>query len=250
MSLILEALRRSEEERRRRSLPALAPAPRRRPRRMLPVLGASVALAAILAGAFFWTRLTPPPTPATAPPHEAPSPPSPSPESSEPAIGHRTVAAARASPPPREETAPRESEPAELLRESPMILAPATADPLADPNLDPLARERLAEMLAPRTETSAPSPTGPPSDEAPPAPAPAETPSYEELAFALRREMPSFRVSMIVAASDPAARFVLSEGQRRREGEELAPGIRIVEIGAEGLLLEFRGQRFRWRQTR
>ncbi|MDW8480037.1 MAG: general secretion pathway protein GspB [Xanthomonadales bacterium] len=101
----------------------------------------------------------------------------------------------------------------------------------------------------------APPPAATPGTAEPEPPTPGATattvaegpPWLEELPYALRRQLPPLRVSMVVAAADPAARFVLAQGERRREGEELAPGVRVVEIGGEALLLEFRGQRFRWR---
>lgn len=269
MSLILEALRRSEEERRRHAQPLLAPAPLRRRRRGR--LRALIALAVLLvvgalAGGVAWLD-------------SARSPEAPLPVATAPslAIGHeRRDATGRAEAtavPSRANAAPpnvhpagsqsapqRESEPYELLREGPLITAPESPDPLADPRLDPAVRARLAEIFAragdhppPQGLTAVPGPAPKETVHEIPSPAPAMPPtlpaeaSFEELPYSLRRELPTFRVSMIVAASEPHARFVLVEGVRRRAGEEIAPGVRIVEIDSEGLLLEFRGQRFRWR---
>lgn len=256
MSLILEALRRSEDERRRRSLPALLapPARRRRKRRLAWTLAAALAASAVALFVILWRHgaLHPQERSSAASSEPAPAPAEPAPPTPRDIerAASRTRVADSTSPPSVPTKTEREAEPGELLRESAPIIAPATANPLDDPNLDPRVRERLAEVFGGRDERPAPVPPEPASAMSPPARPPEQVPSFEELPFELRRDMPAFRVSMIVAASDPAARFVLVEGQRRREGEELAPGIRVIEIGAGGLLLEFRGQRFRWHQTR
>ena len=65
-----------------------------------------------------------------------------------------------------------------------------------------------------------------------------------ELPYAVRRDLPPIALTMHVWASDPAGRFVVIDGERHVEGDELENGVIVREIRADGLLLEFQGHRF------
>jgi general secretion pathway protein B len=54
--------------------------------------------------------------------------------------------------------------------------------------------------------------------------------------------LPALRVSMHVYADDPARRFAIVDGQRRREGETLQPGLTLLEIRRDGLRLGWQGR--------
>jgi general secretion pathway protein B len=54
--------------------------------------------------------------------------------------------------------------------------------------------------------------------------------------------LPPLRVSMHVYADDPARRFAIVDGQRRREGETLQPGLTLLEIRRDGLRLGWQGR--------
>ena len=69
-------------------------------------------------------------------------------------------------------------------------------------------------------------------------------PLYYELPFNLRKDLPTLIVSMHVYAAVPAQRFVVIDGERKTEGETIKEGLTLREIRADGIVLEFRGQKF------
>ena len=70
-------------------------------------------------------------------------------------------------------------------------------------------------------------------------------PELNDLAPQLRRDLPQLNVTMQVYSADPARRFVVVDGQRKKEGDEVQ-GVAVREIRASGVVLEFHGQRFLW----
>jgi general secretion pathway protein B len=265
MSLILEALKKSEAERQRREVPGLMTQtlkarPRRRWRWM-----AALALLVLALGGGWWLGQRgsegaqpvasvpqPPIETAAEAPALAEAPPA-----TAPAAIDRSVATRR-QPTPARPADPVAAPPPE--RESAPMVAPASPDPLLDPEVDAGTRARLAEVLQSLPEPSRDAqedrlvlrqPAVPSPAERDAAAAPAASsgpPQMHELPFALRRDIPELRVSMVVSSADADARFALVNGERRREGDELADGVRLVEIRPQTLELEFRGQRFLLRQ--
>lgn len=69
------------------------------------------------------------------------------------------------------------------------------------------------------------------------------TPLIWELAYAQRREIPELKVTMHVFASDPAQRFVIINGTRHGEGDEIE-NLRLEAISADGIVFSIQGQRF------
>ncbi len=69
-------------------------------------------------------------------------------------------------------------------------------------------------------------------------------PSRDDLVAAGQGGIPEANVSLHVYDKNPAARFVFVNGQRAKEGDVLANGIRVDEIRADGAVLSFRGARF------
>jgi len=69
-------------------------------------------------------------------------------------------------------------------------------------------------------------------------------PSRDDLVAAGQNGIPEANVSLHVYDANPAARFVFINGQRAKEGDVLANGIRVDEIRADGAVLSFRGARF------
>ena len=68
---------------------------------------------------------------------------------------------------------------------------------------------------------------------------------YEwELPLTVRQSLPALNLLVHVYANLPDDRFVLINGTRFREGDELAPGVRLAEIRPEGALIDFRDYRF------
>ncbi|MCZ8115226.1 general secretion pathway protein GspB [Silanimonas sp.] len=226
MSLILEALRRSEAERRRAAPPSLLgdTAPPRPPQASpWPMALGGLLLGGLLAAAAAWWwgvgRGAPvaeaPPTVVTA----APSPPAYD-------VPIEPVPAAAYAPPP----SPAPITPAPRP-------APEAAPPSPAPEIQPLV------PAAPVAETTITAPIEPEAVTSPTAdtglgPRDGDLRWSEGVGDAL----PPLRVSMHVYADDPARRFAIVDGQRRREGETLQPGLTLLEIRRDGLRLGWQGR--------
>ena len=228
MSLILEALRKSEAERRRGDAPAVTvelPPPRSvhpwtRSARLLPWLAAValLALAAILAGWHASRSMLATDAAATALPY--------------PPQGDALVL-------PRIATAP------------PVVAAARRADPAPAPSPSRVAARtpapRGAQVPAPITPASAvPRAPAPPIATPPPmATRPAETiASLGELDAETRRALPPLKLTMHMWNDDPARRFVILDGQRLREGDMAGPAV-LTRITPDAVLLDFDGRSIR-----
>lgn len=73
---------------------------------------------------------------------------------------------------------------------------------------------------------------------------PPPAPMYYELAFNLRKDLPPINLAMHVYAKDPAQRFAIINGDRFAEGDTVKDDLVLRQILPDGLLMEFRGQRF------
>lgn len=212
MSLILEALRKSEAERRRGSTPDVAmelppvPAARARatPSWVLPA--SAIAIVGLLAGAWWSQRETssdamtqPAATAVAEPVIDTPAPP---------------VVVARAATPPAPPPSSTPMPPSEAPVAAP---APATASAIAQP---------------------APPPARPVP---PPQPIPAET---REVAAIETTSIPPVKLSMHMWDESPARRFVILDGQRMTEGDRSGE-LTVVAIERDGVVVERNGQRAR-----
>lgn len=216
MSLILEALRKSEAERRRGEMPDLraelpppAPAQRASLRRALPWIAMALAVGvAITLVLHPWSRGTTATTPA-------------------PVASDTDAGPIRMQPKPRPAIAPRVETPRSAEREAPK------------------------PQPAPKIPTPAPTAVA----EIPPAPAPEPTPvraaamdsqetSVNALPADLRKALPPLQLSMHMWDADPAKRFVILDGQRYAEGDSVGP-MRIRRIDADGVLFDWQGRAIR-----
>ncbi|MGA9573190.1 MAG: general secretion pathway protein GspB [Lysobacterales bacterium] len=68
--------------------------------------------------------------------------------------------------------------------------------------------------------------------------------SYWELPDAVRAEVPEIKFSVLVYAADPADRFVLINGQRLGEGDSAKPGLLVKEIRRDGVVFSYRLYQF------
>ena len=57
-----------------------------------------------------------------------------------------------------------------------------------------------------------------------------------------RSALPPLRISMHVFHEDPSRRFAIVDTQRLREGDVLAPGLRLRSIERDGLELDWQGR--------
>ncbi|MFZ5606254.1 MAG: general secretion pathway protein GspB [Pseudomonadota bacterium] len=210
MSLILEALRKSEAERRRDRAPDLrlelppAPLSRAPTARPLPWLGA-IALA-VLALAL-WLTLRERAPAASAPPTSAPA--------ARPAVETPGLA----TPLPQ------------VVAHPASTAATATTAPAA-----PAAPIAAASLPSPPS----PAPVAPPS----PAPAPAPAPAADAIPDIASTGLPPVKLSMHVWDADPARRFVILDGQRMGEGDRNG-SLTVVAIDRKGVVIERDGQRAR-----
>lgn len=70
-------------------------------------------------------------------------------------------------------------------------------------------------------------------------------PLLVEKPSSLQQAVPMYRVDVHVYDAAPANRFVMVNLKRFGEGDEIAPGLRLERITKEGMVLVFRGERFR-----
>lgn len=229
MSFILDALQKSERERQAGQAPALdealhrpPPAPRSRHRHSEAALmlrtGLAVSAVFLIAGLLWWLLsrsgaedgAVPPPPVLAAEPPSAPAP-----------------------------------EPSPALRVDPERLAsPALA---ARPEPEAPAADSLDELLddvPPEPEPAeAPAPAPPP---APVVAAPVAPPALmplKDMPPSFRAEFPALSVQVHFHDANPLRRFVLVNGRKYRETDNLVEGPRVVEIVPEGIILDLRGTR-------
>jgi general secretion pathway protein B len=65
-----------------------------------------------------------------------------------------------------------------------------------------------------------------------------------DLPVSIRKEIPDLSISMHVYASDPGERHVMINGEMLGQGESLAPGLRLEQITPDGVILGYKGYRF------
>jgi general secretion pathway protein B len=235
VSYILEALRRSDQERRqRRQAPAAATLrPRRRAtgRLLLAAIAALLLVNAGLLGLWAVNRM----------PVPTESGPEPVRHSRAEAEGESLLARAAAT------TATRWLEPWQIDGSGDQASAPKAADAAVEPKPRPPAdSERDAEDAglepsARATPAEEPEPTPAPQ----PPPAPADAPLLSELPQSLRNRLGSVDIGVHVYAEQPGNRFLILNGQRIREGKTLDNGLELVAITADGALFRFQEQPFR-----
>ncbi len=227
MSFILDALKKSELERQRQTIPGLMDAGPLERRRRFPIwavalvvlLGVNLAvlLFVLLRGSPSATRATPASAPAL-PAASAPAP------SSAPA-SLRAAAAPHASPvaatPRAAESAP--AAPPERAPEhfSPMDAAAGGASSAGSAHLrDPVL-------------TAAPDK----SDEE-------VLPTLSEIDLSSQPPLPDLHLDVHVFAAKPADRFVYIDMRKYREGAALADGLTLERIRRDGVVLNYHGLRF------
>jgi len=213
VSFILDALRKSEHERQRSSLPSLAhvpvaPPPPQMPRWAAFVIALLAAAGLVRAGAWGQSARDPAPPAATAPPAPAAAPP---------------VVERRLPLPVAPNPAPARPPPG-----APDLQSLAEAAP--SPPSTPLA----AATLDARSVPAATLPVG--LDAAP-------LPSAAALA-AEGIAVPALRLELHGYAEQPSARFVFINGRKYAEGERLAEGPDLVAVEPRGAVLSFAGRRF------
>jgi general secretion pathway protein B len=253
MSYILDALRKSEQQRQRGAAPTLsleapaAAAPK--PRAYL----AYGLLAVVLLGAGIaigWLRpwQAVPAAPAVrvvAAPASAVGvrPPSPVPTDSTTRLAPGSQApdatpAAQVAAAPAAVTAPA------AATASAQTLAPAAAPapvkPRSPASAEARGKPKEGAVAVPGKVSALPEPA-PGAEVAAPAQA---VISLAELPLALQQELPALTISVHAYSARPADRLVGINNRMLREGDSVAPGLTLEQITPEGMVFEFRGYRF------
>jgi general secretion pathway protein B len=258
MSLILEALRKSEAERRRGRAPDLhaeLPPAHARSRRMPPPwLWIAATIVLLLVAMLLWMRG-----------RDAPG--SVARDEQEPAAN--TAQEARA---PTDEGEPATaSSPPPFPRVDRIAAPPAEPAPTPAPAASPAPRieeqndnDAVATTAPAREATAAPPPSEPavtatdappspantPAPTSAPAPASASPPTrsaiarLSELPPAERKQLPAMKLSMHMWNERPAQRFVIIDGQRYVEGDRIGNAV-IDAIDSDGVILDLNGRAVR-----
>lgn len=213
MSYILDALRKSDQQRQRGVTPTLlapqaaAVVPRRR------VSSSHVLLAAVLVGAGIvigalrpWQTEQPPPA-------------------TEAAAMNPLESSPRSSPAPAPpQTAPKLEQDLPTGNPAPVTrTAPAPAAGAMQPPVSALAKQRTGAKR--------------PDEE--------KVLTIAELPVSIQREIPAMSISVHAYAHASKDRLVSINDRVLREGDYLAPGLRLEQITPEGMILRYKGYRFR-----
>jgi general secretion pathway protein B len=256
MSLILEALKKSEQQRRIGQVPNLGTPVigTRRRRSLLPVL-ALLIVVALAIGA--WMRFAPSPSgqPGSGTPTETTTGELAASDAANPpaaAASEPDKAPARANPQPARPLSAYQRERLRLTGELPKTdrkPRPPVSRPITQraPPAKPAPPASAPPPATPPAKPATPAAT-PPAPTAPPAqapaakPAPAPVPYLWELPYATRKDLPPLQISMHVYADDPKQRFIVIDGESDAEGDELGEGLVVREIRADGVVLDVAGK--------
>jgi general secretion pathway protein B len=115
-----------------------------------------------------------------------------------------------------------------------------TTKPTAPPSMPPPAQP----AAQPAAAVAPPAPSQPVAAAQPPAPSLENLPLYWQLPLNIRKDLPALKLSMHVYNEAPDKRFVILNGNRQKEGDDLGADVRLAEIRVDGAVLEFHGQRF------
>jgi general secretion pathway protein B len=215
VSFILDALRKSEHERQRSTVPGLSHVPYATPARALPrwALAVMTLLAASLVAltAAWWLSSRPAPVMGATPP---------------PPPAARPVEL----PPPTAPAVP----PASLAAHVP---SRALADAANAPATDPAPAAAAGTTPAPSAPAAEPERAAAP---------PAREPTLPSAAALLAEgiSVPTLRLELHAYSDRPSDRFVFINGRKYVEGERLAEGPELVSIDPTGVVLSLQGQRF------
>jgi len=226
MSYILEALKMSEQTRRQRVdglqyslLPAVEEG--MAPRQFRPYVWLAGALLINAVALLLWWRPTPPP-----------------PASTEIQVQKALPEPARPVSSPPANIAIKAPEPLPALQPTPLPVAPPVITGVAPPPQAPVATTPAAERvkhLEAKPRASAPA-------KIPEATAKAD--NTDGMAANLMKQLPPINVAGYIHDTD-SNRLVMVNDRLLREGEELAPGLKLEKILDDGLVFNFKGHRFK-----
>lgn len=221
MSYILEALKKSEQERHIGHVPDLTmtqePAPSVHAARGPWLLPVALLLNAVIIGLVVWRPW-------------------------QTQVAAVVEAERGASPEVAETASPEPVEPATTDAVVPASVAvpPVSAPRAAAPVEVPVASEPTVHAGAgPQPEAPSATPVRSPSDWR------AATPRWQDLPAEERSRLPVPRFDVHVFAQEPSRRFVLVNLKKYQEGDRLDQGVTLDAILADGVVLSYQGQRYR-----
>jgi len=113
--------------------------------------------------------------------------------------------------------------------------------------VDSLSVEKLAELNSKVLDRALITRQAPAERESPtPKPVPAEpkVPGLRSLPIEIQKEIPDLKLSFLVFSDKPQDRMVSINGQMTREGQEVAPGLKLEEITPEGAVFSYKSRLF------
>lgn len=131
--------------------------------------------------------------------------------------------------------------------------SPPTENPKSDRNpkviesADSISAEKLAKLnskvldnalMARQVPTR---PEGTPPRAAPEKPG---VPGLNSLPIEIQKEIPALKLSFLVFSDKPQDRMVSINGEMKREGQEVAPGLKLEQITPEGAIFSYKNHRF------
>jgi len=235
VSFILDALRKSENQRHREITPAL-PETRivQRESKMPYVLGAIALLLVVNLGVLGALYLRRDPAPSWVPPAAA--------TVTARASDTRPVPGATLVRPLVEEAQPLYAEPLEpppvrsAGRTDPTLTSPDVASTPRVRRLEDSNPDLAAAMAAQQQAAVEAAPGGSQSSRA--------VPSINDLGPQATAGLPQLNVDLHVYATDPASRFVMINGRRYQEGGRLPEGALVEHITPDGVIMNNKGTRF------
>lgn len=241
MSLILDALRKSEHQRQRQAGPALVVVPEsqasRRPAAWMLVLGALLLVNIVVLTAVLLTGRQPREA-ATAPAATPAAATAPGQPVAAPAPRNTTAPVSLPPQPPRSDVRPLAAE----------VATPAPAPPPARtvasgtrPTPGAVAAD-VPAASAPAAAASAPAVPAAAVD--PRAADDARLPRFLDLVVRGELNVPHMHLDIHVFSADPGERFVFINMRRYNEGQATQEGPRIERIVRDGVVMDYQGQRF------
>ncbi|MEK7437130.1 MAG: general secretion pathway protein GspB [Pseudomonadota bacterium] len=241
MSYILDALRKSDQLRRRGAAPTLmlgmaaATAPKPRANLYYGVLALALLGAGIAIG---WLRPWQP-----APVVQAPA-----------AIAAQAPAAAQARLPAPQRDRPAVPQPERTTRKNAQTAAPdvrpgpaplpAPAKPQGSASAKP-ARQTAPSKSAAGAPKQAAAPARRPDSEAAGTTAPGPVIAMKDLPLAIQHELPPMSISVHAYSDKTGERLVGINNRLLHEGAEVAPGLKLEQITPDGMILSYKGYSFR-----
>jgi general secretion pathway protein B len=248
MSFILDALKKSENERQRQTKPGLFEARVASPRARFPIWAVSIgALLGVNLLILIWLMTRPDSPAPTATSASATSAGAPAPVTA-PASGPATTVAVQPATglPAERFNPPLVVDPSlDAGVPGPAPTGPASAGPASVGQAPPFnVNDYLPAQVGPPGQTAMPPGTGRSTvPVAGSSSASSGLPTREDL-VSRGQQIPEANLSFHSMGETPAKRFVFVNGQRGSEGETLPNGLRIEEIIGDGAILSWNGTRF------